>query len=54
VTTIAGDDVKKFPGKLSEEAPRQAGTGNAYLDTFCFHAPDFPPGHDRYFMTKAL
>lgn len=52
-----------------EEEGRQRGATNAYLDTFSFQAPgfyekhgyrvfgelpDFPPGHQRYYMTKQL
>jgi GNAT superfamily N-acetyltransferase len=52
-----------------EEAARQNGAAHAYLDTFSFQAPDFyrrlgyrvfgqlpdfPPGQQRYFMTKTL
>ena len=54
---------------LAEEAARQRGARNAYLDTFSFQSPDFykqhgyevfgelqdyPGGHQRYFMTKQL
>lgn len=54
---------------LAEEEARQRGVKNAFFDTFSFQAPDFyhqhgyqvfgelkdfPPGHTRYYMTKAL
>ncbi|MCB9421225.1 MAG: GNAT family N-acetyltransferase [Ardenticatenaceae bacterium] len=54
---------------LAEEEARQRGATNAYLDTFSFQVPDFykqhgyevfgelpdfPPGHQRYFMRKRL
>jgi len=53
----------------AEQAAIQLGAKHAYLDTFSFQAPefyrqhgyevfgelqDFPPGHQRYFMRKAL
>ena len=54
---------------LVEEEARQRGVKNAYLDTFSFQAldfykkydyqvfgelKDFPPGHQRYYLTKQL
>lgn len=52
-----------------EQEAQLRGAKNAYLDTFSFQAPDFykqhgyqifgvledfPPGHQRYFLTKQL
>ena len=52
-----------------EDEARKLGAQNAYLDTFSFQVldfykdhgyqvfgelPDFPPGHQRYFLTKRL
>jgi GNAT superfamily N-acetyltransferase len=54
---------------LAEEKARQYGAKHAYLDTFSFQAPgfyeklgyrvfgelkDFPPGHQRNYLTKQL
>jgi GNAT superfamily N-acetyltransferase len=53
----------------AEDEARQHGAKNVYLDTFSFQVPDFykqhgyqvfgvlkdfPPGHQRYFLTKQL
>ena len=55
--------------KIAEEEARVRGAKNAYLDTFSFQTPefyykngyqvfgelsDYPPGHQRYFLTKSL
>jgi GNAT superfamily N-acetyltransferase len=55
--------------QLAEDEARKRGAKNAYLDTFSFQSPNFykkngyyffgelqnfPPGHQRYFLTKKL
>jgi GNAT superfamily N-acetyltransferase len=55
--------------KQGEDEALKRGAKNVYLDTFSFQAPDFykengyqvfgelpdfPPGHQRYFLTKEL
>ena len=66
---LRGQGYGRRPLTLAEDAARARGAGHAHLDTFTFQAPDFyrklgyevfvelkdfPPGHNRFFLTKTL
>jgi GNAT superfamily N-acetyltransferase len=67
--SLRGRDLGAMVLKHLEDQARGLGAANAYVDTFSFQAPgfydkqgyrafgrldDFPPGHSRFWMTKAL